>query len=72
MSFDINDLDSDPAQRDAELARIRREDPVHWDETNGFWLLTRHADVRAASKDPELFSSQAKGPWHTFEIHFSM
>src|SRR5439155_1173448 len=48
------------------------EDPVHWDETNGFWLLTRYADVRAASKDPELFSSQAKGPWHTFDVHFSM
>ena len=59
MSFDINDVDSDPAWRDAELARIRREDPVHWDEKNEFWLLTRHADVRAASKDPELFSSQA-------------
>ena len=72
MSFDINDLDSDPAWRDAELARLRREDPVHWDETNQFWLLTRHADVRAASKDPELFSSQAKGPWHTFDVHFSM
>ena len=36
MSFDINDLDSDPAQRDAELARLRREDPVHWDAKNGF------------------------------------
>jgi cytochrome P450 len=72
MSFDINDLDSDPAERDAELARIRREDPVHWDETNQFWLLTRYADVRAASKQPELFSSQPKGPWHLFEAHFSM
>jgi cytochrome P450 len=72
MSFDINDVDSDPAQREAELARLRREDPVHWDEKNEHWLLTRHADVRAASKDPELFSSQPKGPWHVFEAHFSM
>jgi cholest-4-en-3-one 26-monooxygenase len=72
MAFDINDMGIDPARRDAELTRLRREDPVHWDAANGFWLLTRHADVRAASKDPELFSSQAKGPWHTFEIHFSM
>jgi cytochrome P450 len=72
VSFDINDLDTEPARRDAELARLRREDPVHWDAANGFWLLTRHADVRAASKDPELFSSQAKGPWHTFDVHFSM
>lgn len=72
MAFDINDQGTDPALREAELARLRREDPVHWDEVNGFWLLTRYADVRAASKQPELFSSQAKGPWHLFEAHFSM
>ena len=72
MEFDINDLDTDPAERDAALTWLRREDPVYWDAANGFWLLTRHADVRAASKDPELYSSQAKGPWHTFEVHFSM
>jgi cytochrome P450 family 142 subfamily A polypeptide 1 len=28
--------------------------------------------VREASKQPELFSSQAKGPWHLWERHFSM
>ena len=72
MSFDINDLDTDPAQREAEIARLRREDPVHWDEKNEHWLLLRYADVRAASKQPELFSSQPKGPWHLFEAHFSM
>ena len=72
MDFDVNDLDSDPALRDAELARLRREDPVHWDAKNGFWLLTRHADVREASKQTELFSSEAKGPWHLWEMHFSM
>jgi cytochrome P450 len=72
MSFDLNDVDSDPAQRDAELARLRREDPVYWDARNQHWLLTRYADVRTASKQPELFSSQPKGPWHLFEAHFSM
>jgi len=72
MDFDINDVDSDPALRDALLARLRREDPVHWDAKNGFWLLTRHADVREVSKQPELFSSQPKGPWHLWEMHFSM
>jgi cytochrome P450 len=70
--MDINDLHTDPALREAELARLRREDLVHWDAANGFWLLTRYADVRAASKQPELFSSAPKGPWHTFEVHFSM
>ncbi len=72
MSFDINDLESDAALRDAELAYLRREDPVHWDEENGFWLLTKHADVREASKQTEVFSSQPKGPWHLFEMRFSM
>ena len=72
MAFDINDVDGDPAQREADLARIRREDPVHWDEKNGHWLLTRYADVRAASKQPDLYSSAPKGPWHLFEAHFSM
>lgn len=72
MEFDVNDTTSDPAERERELARLRREDPVHWDARNGFWLLTRHADVREASKQPDLFSSSAKGPWHPFEMKFSM
>jgi cytochrome P450 family 142 subfamily A polypeptide 1 len=72
MIFDINDVDSDPNERETELARLRREDPVYWDAKNQHWLLTRYADVRAASKQPELFSSQPKGPWHLFEAHFSM
>src|SRR5262245_3036950 len=72
MDFDIDDVESDPVEREAELARLRREDPVHREAKNGFWLLTKHADVREASKQPELFSSQAKGPWHLWEMHFSM
>ena len=31
--------------RDAALAVLRREDPVHWDAANEWWLVTRHADV---------------------------
>lgn len=62
----------DRVQRDAALARLRREDPVHWDDENQWWLATRHADVREVSKDPTLFSSEPKGPWHAFEAHFSM
>jgi cytochrome P450 len=72
MEFDVNDLVTDPALRDAELARLRREDPVHWDARNGFWLITRHADVRELSKQPERFSSEPKGPWHLLENRFSM
>ena len=72
MEFDVGDLESDAAERERELIRLRREDPVYWDAKNAVWLLTRHADVREASKQPERYSSQAKGPWHPFELHFSM
>jgi cytochrome P450 len=59
-------------ERDAALARLRREDPVHWDAANQWWLVTRHADVREVSRRPEIFSSEPRGPWHVFEYHFSM
>src|SRR5690606_23548898 len=38
--------------------RWRREDPVHWyDRTEGmpFWCITKHADVVAISKRPDVF-----------------
>src|SRR5262245_23760956 len=72
MDFDVNDLDSDPALRDAELARLRREEPVSWDAKNGFWRLVKHTDVRDASKQPEIYSSAPKGPWHLWDRRFSM
>ncbi len=45
---------------------LRREAPVFWHESDdpavpGFWALTRHADVQAASRDIERFSSQRGG-----------
>jgi cytochrome P450 family 142 subfamily A polypeptide 1 len=40
-----------------ELAWLRANDPVHLDEANGVWGITRYDDVRAISKDPERFSS---------------
>src|SRR3954451_16041870 len=44
---------------DAEFARLRAEDPVHWYEPGGFWALTRHADIMAVSRDPATFKSGA-------------
>jgi cytochrome P450 len=32
--------------------RIRSEDPVHWDEPMGFWVLTRYADVVRGLHEP--------------------
>ena len=42
------------------FARLRREDPVHWQPTpegDGYWMVLRHADVVAVSRDPETWSS---------------
>lgn len=54
---------------------LRREAPVHFNELSeagrsedpipmnkGFWVLTKHADIVAASKDSSLFSSHRGGP----------
>jgi cholest-4-en-3-one 26-monooxygenase len=48
------------------FALLRREAPVHWHELDnqkapGFWAVTKHADVRAVSRDTETFSSEAMG-----------
>jgi cholest-4-en-3-one 26-monooxygenase len=40
------------------FARLRRDDPVHWQE--GMWVVTRHADAVAVSRDPATFSSGVK------------
>lgn len=45
---------------------LRREAPVFWhpepDDT-GFWAITKHADVRAASHDIATFSTELGGPF---------
>jgi cytochrome P450 len=38
------------------FARLRAEDPVHWHEPLGAWLLTRYDAVEAALRDPRLSS----------------
>ncbi|MCX6462607.1 MAG: cytochrome P450 [Pseudonocardiales bacterium] len=53
----------------AELAALRRSAPVWWNaqrrgsagfDDEGYWVVTRHADVRAVSLDSALFSSAEK------------
>lgn len=45
----------------ALLRRLRREQPVHWNEGgttwNGFWSITKYEDVMHVSRNPELFIS---------------
>src|SRR5919106_4405592 len=38
--------------------RLQAEDPVHWSEPLGGWVLTRYADVRAALNEPRLSSDR--------------
>ena len=48
----------------ALLAQLRRESPVFWHARRDlppFWVLTRHADVVAVSRDPATYSSAAGG-----------
>ena len=55
------------------FAWLRANEPVSWNEgrpgrgfiagveepeQRGFWVVTRHADVQAVSRDPVLFSSE--------------
>ncbi len=47
-------------------ARLRTEAPMAWHPEPGFWVASRHAEVMAVSRDPDLFCS-AKGIL-TFEI----
>jgi cytochrome P450 len=37
--------------------RLREVDPVHWNETNKVWIVTRYDDVSWLTSHPELFSS---------------
>ncbi len=39
-------------------ARLRSEDPVHWDEPMGFWVLTRYTDVVQALHEPRFSKAQ--------------
>jgi cytochrome P450 len=44
----------------AYFERLRAEDPVHYDEGIKTWLVTRHEDILAASRDTEGLSDQMR------------
>ncbi|MGB8650689.1 MAG: cytochrome P450 [Mycobacteriales bacterium] len=49
-----------------QFATMREEAPVFWHDQpgsygDGFWVVTRHADVQEVSRQPEVFSSYERG-----------
>lgn len=63
---DLNDLDVWEQRTPHEQFKVlRHEDPVHRHVgapgQEDFWCITKHADVKEISKNPETFSSQEKG-----------
>jgi cytochrome P450 family 142 subfamily A polypeptide 1 len=36
---------------------LRENDPVHWDEKNNLWVITKYEDISSIERRPEVFSS---------------
>ena len=54
----------------AELAELRESEPIHWVdvpdgcggfEDHGYWILSKHADVKEVSRRSDVFSSWQNG-----------
>jgi len=73
ISADFDFLDPDLARDGlpvAEFAELRSSEPIHWVEVpegaggfgdKGYWLLTKHADVKEVSRRSDIFSSWQNG-----------
>jgi cholest-4-en-3-one 26-monooxygenase len=63
--MDVYDLDTYQRAIPHEVfSRLRKESPVYFNQEpggRGFWVITKHADVVAISKDPKTFSSARGG-----------
>lgn len=46
-------------------AKLRAQDPIHWDEEMGFWVLSRYSDIAALYNDERF--SRAQGLMRGFE-----
>jgi len=58
---DVNVAFLDPATWDASVHErmrwLRRNDPVHWSEKDGCWIVSKYEDVAYVSRNQELFTS---------------
>ncbi len=51
------EFDADPHET---LRRLREEDPVHWNDTIGAWIITRYDDVLTTFRDVAHFSNEGR------------
>ena len=51
------EFDADPHET---LRYLRAEDPVHWNDTIGAWIITRFADVLTTFRDVTHFSNEGR------------
>ena len=42
------------------LRRLREEDPVHWSDSIGGWILTRYDDIVTTFKDVSIYSNEGR------------
>ena len=42
------------------LRRLREEDPVHWSDSIGGWILTRYDDMVTTFRDVSRFSNEGR------------
>lgn len=60
-----DDLNSPEARDDPHgfFHRLRAHDPIHWSETSRGWILSSHAEVSSAFRDPRLSADRISGFW---------
>jgi cytochrome P450 family 142 subfamily A polypeptide 1 len=60
--IDVDVAYLDPASWDADMPErtrwLRENDPVHWSEKDGCWIVSKYEDVAYASKHQDLFTSE--------------
>ncbi|MDG1988760.1 MAG: hypothetical protein P8J19_01595, partial [Acidimicrobiales bacterium] len=61
MGIDLLDGDFYVTDPYPTYARLRDEDPLHRDETNGLWGVSRYDDIVAIERDKATFSNAGDG-----------
>ncbi|MCO8127923.1 cytochrome P450 [Acidimicrobiia bacterium EGI L10123] len=57
VTIDLRDPEFWRTRQHEAWTWARANDPVHWDEANQLWAITRHADVQHVERHSEVFSS---------------